>query len=64
MNKLKDFSGYRVYSHSSCCLSLNDKVVERTVKKAFPNDNDSTLYIVKIKGIRAYQELYEDEMVK
>lgn len=64
MTKLKDFSGCTVYSHSSCCLNLNGKMVERTVRKAFPDDNDSTLYVVKVKGVRAYQELYEDEMVK
>lgn len=64
MDVLKNFSGYKVYSRSSCCLSLNGKIVERTVRKASPNDDDSTLYVVKVKGVRAYQELYEDEMIK
>lgn len=58
----KDFTGYTVYSVSF--PYLNGKVVERTIRKAFPDDNDSTLYVVKVKGVRAYQELYEDEMVK
>ena len=31
------------------------------VKKAF-TDDESTLYIVKVKGVKAYQQLYEDEM--
>ena len=59
---MKDFTGYCVYSSSACCRNLNGKIVERTVRKAFPDDDDSTLYIVKIKGVRAYQALYEDEM--
>jgi hypothetical protein len=62
MDKLKNFAGCIVYSHSF--PNLNGKLIERTVRKAFLNDNDSTLYVVKVKGIRAYQELYEDEMVK
>ena len=59
---MKDFTGCIVYSHSSCCRHLNNKIIERTVRKAFPDDNESTLYIVKVKGVRAYQALYEDEM--
>lgn len=61
---MKDFTGYMVYSNSSCCCDINGKVVERTVRKAFPNDKDSTLYIIKLKGVRGYQQLYEDEMIK
>ena len=61
---IKDFSGYVVSSGSSCCQKYNNKVVERTIKKAFPNDRTSTLYIVKVKGVREHLELYEDEMVK
>lgn len=61
---LKDFTGCIVYSKSACCQGLNGKVVEKTIRKAFPNDNDSTLYIVKLKSIRNYQQLYEDEMIK
>ena len=60
----KDFTGYCIYSRSSCCRHLNGKIVAKTVKKAFPADDESSLYIVKVKGIRAYQALYEDEMVK
>lgn len=59
---MKDFAGYTVWSTSSCCKNLNDKVVEKTIRKAFPDDNESTLYVVKVKGARGYQELYEDEM--
>lgn len=59
---MKDFTGYTVYSSSDCCQNLNGKIVEKTIRKAFPNDNESTLYIVKVKGVRAYQALYEDEM--
>ena len=64
MAKLKDFSGYHVYSKSSCCVNLNGKEVERTIRKAIPDDKDSTLWIIKVKGVRAYQELYEDEIYK
>jgi len=60
---MKDFAGCCVHSQSSCCKDLNGKVVERTIRKAFPNDDESTLYIVKIKGVKAYQQLYEDEMM-
>jgi hypothetical protein len=61
---LKDFSGYIVASGSGCCKAFNNMVVEKTVRKAFPADRTSTLYIVKVKGVRAYLALYEDEMVK
>lgn len=64
INPVKDFSGYRVVSGSACCKNFNNKVVERTIRKAFPNDCASTLYIVKVKGVRAYLALYEDEMIK
>ena len=60
---IKDFTGRAVFSTSSCCSRLNGKLVEKTIRKAFPNDTESTLYIVKIKGIRGYQQLYEDEMI-
>ena len=60
----KDFSGYRVASGSRCCWPYNNKIVERTVKKAFPKDPESSLYVVKIKGVRGYVALYEDEMIK
>ena len=59
---IKDFSGCTIYS--SVCQQYNNKVIERTVRKAFPNDSDSTLYIVKVKGVRGYLALYEDEMIK
>lgn len=61
---IKDFSGYVVASGSACCQQYNNKVIERTVRKAFPKDTDSTLYIVKVKGVRSYLALYEDEMIK
>jgi hypothetical protein len=61
---LKDFSGYLVASGSACCRQYNNKVVEHTIKKAFPNDKTSTLYIVKVKGVRDHLALYEDEMIK
>ncbi len=64
INIVKDFSGYLVVSGSACCAAYNNRVVERTIKKAFPNDNDSTLYLVKVKGVRDYLALYEDEMIK
>lgn len=59
---IKDFSGCTIYS--SVCPEYNNKTVERTVRKAFPKDNDSTLYIVKVKGVRGYLALYEDEMIR
>ena len=61
---IKDFSGYMVASGSACCNSFNNKVVERTIRKAFPNDRTSTLYIVKVKCVRAHLALYENEMIK
>ena len=61
---MKDFTGYIVCSRSPCCRALNNRVVERTIRKAFPNDKESTLYIVKLKGISCYQQLYENEMIK
>ena len=59
---IKDFAGRRVLSTSSCCSSLNGKLVVKTIRKAFPNDAESTLYIVKLKGVKSYQQLYKDEM--
>lgn len=64
INELKDFAGYKVFSISPVCTSINGKTVEKTIRKAFPNDNESTLYVVKLKGVKGYQELYEDEMHK
>lgn len=61
---MKDFAGYKVFSTSSCCLCLNGKLIEKTIRKAFPNDCESTLYIVKVKGVKSYQQLYEDEMIR
>ena len=61
---VKDFSGCIVASGSSCCQKYNNKIVEKTIRKAFPNDDDSTLYIVKVKGVRDHLALYEDEMIK
>ena len=61
---MKDFVGYYVYSSSSCCSHLNGKIVEKTIRKAFPEDDESTLYIVKVKGVKAYQALYENEMYR
>ena len=59
-----NFTGYTVFSQATCCKHLNGKIVEKTIRKAFPNDKQSTLYIVKLKGIRSYQQLYADEMHK
>ena len=59
-----DFSGYKIFSTSSCVEPYNRKIVERTIKKAFPDDDDSTLYIVKVKGVKNYLQLYKDEMYK
>lgn len=61
---MKDFTGYHVWSSSSCCSNFNGKVVEKTIRKVFPDDNESTLYVVKLKGVKGYQQLYEDEMYK
>lgn len=61
---MKDFAGYYIYSLSHCCSGINGKVVEKTIRKAFPYDNESTLYVVKVRGVRTYQQLYEDEMYK
>lgn len=37
--------------------------IERVVRKAFPNDDESTLWIVKCKGKRNHYQIYENEMV-
>ena len=60
--QVKDFSGYKVFSTSSVCKPINGKTVEKTMRKAFPNDDESTLYIVKLQGIKEHQQLYDDEM--
>lgn len=60
---MKDFTGYRIFSTSSCCTNLNGKIIERTIRKAFPDDEESTLYTVKVKGVKGYQQLYADEML-
>lgn len=59
---MKDFTGYKIFSTSSCVEPLNGKVVEKTIKKAFPDDDTSSLYIVKVKRIKVHQQLYENEM--
>lgn len=64
MSSMKDFTGCKVLSTSECLQSMNGKIVERTIRKAFPDDDESTLYIVKLKGVRAYIQLYEHEMQK
>ena len=61
---MEDFSGYKIFSTSSCVEIYNRKIVERTIKKAFPDDDDSTLYIVKVKGVKNHLQLYKDEMYK
>jgi hypothetical protein len=61
---MKDFSGYRIYSSSLVMQSYNGKMVIKTIRKAIPNDDESTLWIVKVKGIKGYLEVYEDEMYK
>jgi hypothetical protein len=61
---LKDFTGYVVCSDAACCQTFNGKIVEKTIKKAFPNDPESTLYIVKVKGVQMHLSLYENEMAK
>lgn len=43
--------------------NLHGLEIERVIRKAFPNDEQSTLWIVKIKGKRAYYQIYENEMV-
>jgi len=58
----KDFVGYKIFSTSSSVEPYNGKIIERTIEKCFPNDNDSTLYVVKVKGVRHKLQLYEDEM--
>lgn len=59
---VKNFAGYIICSPALESSGMNGKTVEKTIRKAFPKDNDSTLYIVKIKGVKSYYELYEDEM--
>jgi hypothetical protein len=59
---MKDFKGYRIFSTSSCVEPYNRMEINRTIRKAFPNDYESSLYIVKVKGIRGNLELYENEM--
>ena len=61
---MKDFAGYTIWSTSSVMKTYNGKKVAKTIRKAFPNDDDSTLWIVKVSGVKWYLEVYEDEMHK
>lgn len=63
-NEIKDFKGYKISSTSSCVMPHNGKIIEKTIRKAFPTDSNSTLYIVQVEGIKTHFELYEDEMIK
>ena len=63
-DNVKDFAGYVVYSTSANVQPYNNKRVVKTIKKAFPMDDESTLYIVKVSGVRHKLALYEDEMIK
>lgn len=57
---IKDFSGYMTV----CPYPLyNLKMVERTVRKAEPDDPSSTLWVLKLKGVHEYVCLYESELV-
>lgn len=58
----KDFSGHVICSGDSVCSQFNGKIVEKTIRKVFPEDVGSTLYLVKIEGVNGYQQLYADEM--
>lgn len=62
MKSVKDFAGYVIYSGDKTCEKLNGKTVEKTIKKVFPQDIGSTLYLVKVTGVQGYQQLYENEM--
>ena len=42
--------------------SYNGKMVVKTIRKAIPDDDESTLWIVKVKGVKGYLGVYEDEM--
>ena len=61
---MKDFSGYTIFSASPVMQSYNGKMVVKTIRKAIKDDDDSTLWIVKVKGIKGYLAVYEDEMYK
>jgi hypothetical protein len=63
-NTVKDFSGYIIASGSVSCKAFNNKIVEKTIRKAFPDDPESTLWIVKLVGSRMHMAFYEDEMIK
>lgn len=61
---MKDFSGYTIFSASPVMQRYNGKMVVKTIRKAIKDDDDSTLWIVKVKGVKGYLEVYEDEMYK
>jgi hypothetical protein len=63
-SKMKDFSGYTIFSASPVMQNYNGKMVVKTIRKAIKDDDDSTLWIVKVKGVKGYLEVYEDEMYK
>lgn len=42
---------------------LNGKCITKVVKKAFPYDKQSTLWIVQCDNKRRNYQIYEDEMV-
>jgi hypothetical protein len=64
INSVKDFSGCMISSSSSTCQAFNGKTVEKTIKKAFPSDPESTLWIAKLIGSKMHMAFYEDEMIK
>lgn len=41
---------------------LNGKIIESVYEKAFPDDPNSTLWIVKLQDKRGKYEIYENEM--
>jgi hypothetical protein len=59
---LKEFNGFKIFSTSSCVDPYNGKIIERTINKAFPNNEESSLYVVKVCGVKNNLELYENEM--
>ena len=48
--------------YSSSFPHLNGKKITRVVRKAFPKDEESTLWIVQLDGKRKNYQIYEDEM--
>lgn len=57
---MEEMIGKQVYSASF--PFLNGKIIKEICYKSLPDDDESTLWTVKLQGMRGRFEIYEDEM--